>query len=316
MSAHLLRRAQPLLRREAPRLLPAVVIGCGAAGPTTGPPAREMAFNPLSDAVVDHEDREYVERRPLVTKTVRKKGFEVISDPIYNKGTAHPENERDRLHLRGLLPPRISSLERQMKNLMSEYEKGHAARAASDPDDKIIRAGVNPDNIRKWKVLQELHDRNEHLYYHILIKHFVEMAPVIYTPTVGWACANYHKLFRRARGMFFSAEDRGEMSTMIYNWPHEEVDAIVVTDGSRILGLGDLGACGMAIPIGKLDVYVAAAGFQPDRILPICIDVGTNNKALRKDPVYIGLDRERLEGEPYFELMDEFMDAVRNRWPR
>jgi len=263
----------------------------------------------------DHQDREYSERRPDITKTIRKRGMEVIQDPIYNKGTAHPENERDRLCLRGLLPPRYATLDLQVANLMREYEKGYAARAATDPDDKIIKSGVNPDNIRKWKMLTDLHDTNEHLYYYLLLKNFVEMAPVIYTPTVGWACANYHKIFRRPRGMYFSALDRGEMAWMVYNWPYEEVDAIVVTDGSRILGLGDLGACGMGISVGKLDVYVAAAGFEPDRVLPILIDVGTNNTTLRRDPHYIGINQPRLTGDEYYSLLDEFMVAVYNRWP-
>ena len=141
------------------------------------------------------------------------------------------------------------------------------------------------------------------------------MAPILYTPTVGWACLNYHKLFRRPRGMYFSAFDRGKMSTMVHNWPHEEVDAIVVTDGSRILGLGDLGCNGLGIPVGKLDLYVAAGGFHPSRVLPCVVDVGTNNEALRADPQYLGVKQPRLVGDAYYALLDEFVQAVMLRWP-
>ena len=130
---------------------------------------------------------------------------------------------------------------------------------------------------------------------------FKEMAPIIYTPTVGWACSHFSHLYRRPRGMFFSANDKGEMAQMVYNWDHDDVDAVVVTDGSRILGLGDLGLGGLGISIGKLDLYVAAGGFHPKRVLPVVIDVGTNNVKLRDDPNYLGLRQPRIEGKvvPY-----------------
>ncbi|XP_028803816.1 NAD-dependent malic enzyme 62 kDa isoform, mitochondrial isoform X1 [Neltuma alba] len=153
------------------------------------------------------------------------------------------------------------------------------------------------------------------MYYKVLIANIEEYAPIVYTPTVGLVCQNYSGLFRRPRGMYFSAEDRGEMMSMVYNWPADQVDMIVVTDGSRILGLGDLGVQGIGIAIGKLDLYVAAAGINPQRVLPVMIDVGTNNEKLLKDPLYLGLQQHRLDGDDYLAVIDEFMQAVFTRWP-
>merc|ERR1719228_3056396 len=144
----------------------------------------------------------------------------------------------------------------------------------------------------------------------------MEMAPIIYTPTVGWACTNFSHLYRRPRGMFFSANDKGEMASMVYNWESDQVDAVVVTDGSRILGLGDLGMGGLGISIGKLDLYVAAGGFHPRRVLPCVLDIGTNNQKLIDDPRYLGSKHPRMDGEEYYEFVDEFMAAIKLRWPR
>ncbi|KAG6729895.1 hypothetical protein I3843_01G052500 [Carya illinoinensis] len=171
-------------------------------------------------------------------------------------------------------------------------------------------------SLAKWRILNRLHDRNETLYYRVLIDNIKNFAPIIYTPTVGLVCQNYSGLFRRPRGMYFSAKDKGEMMSMIYNWPAQQVDMIVLTDGSRILGLGDLGVQGIGIPIGKLDMYVAAAGINPQRILPVMLDVGTNNQRLLEDPLYLGLRQPRLEGEEYLSIVDEFMEAVFTRWPK
>ncbi|KAG8653608.1 hypothetical protein MANES_05G037900v8 [Manihot esculenta] len=171
-------------------------------------------------------------------------------------------------------------------------------------------------SLAKWRILNRLHDRNETLYYRVLIDNIEDFAPIIYTPTVGLVCQNYSGLFRRPRGMYFSAKDKGEMMSMIYNWPAQQVDMIVLTDGSRILGLGDLGVQGIGIPIGKLDMYVAAAGFNPQRVLPVMLDVGTNNQKLLEDRLYLGLRQPRLEGEEYLSIVDEFMEAVFSRWPK
>merc|ERR1711892_1337993 len=145
---------------------------------------------------------------------------------------------------------------------------------------------------------------------------FYEMAPIIYTPTVGWACSHFSHLYRRPRGMFFCPYDKDEMASMVYNWESDQVDAVVVTDGSRVLGLGDLGVGGLGISIGKLDLYVAAGGFHPRRVLPVALDVGTNNEKLRSDPRYLGIKERRIEGDAYFEMIDEFMAAIKLRWPR
>ncbi|RVW27895.1 NAD-dependent malic enzyme 2, mitochondrial [Vitis vinifera] len=176
-----------------------------------------------------------------------------------------------------------------------------------------------PDSVvslAKWRILNRLHDRNETLYYRVLIDNIKDFAPIIYTPTVGLVCQNYSGLFRRPRGMYFSGKDKGEMMSMIYNWPAHQVDMIVITDGSRILGLGDLGVQGIGIPIGKLDMYVAAAGINPQRILPIMLDVGTNNQRLLEDRLYLGLRQPRLEGEEYLSVVDELMEAIFTRWPK
>jgi malate dehydrogenase (oxaloacetate-decarboxylating)(NADP+) len=147
------------------------------------------------------------------------------------------------------------------------------------------------------------------------VDHIEEMAPLIYTPTVGQACKEFAHRFRRPRGMYFTESDRGHMASMLYNWPHKDVHVIVVTDGSRILGLGDLGANGMGIPIGKLSLYCAAGGIAPHRVLPVVLDVGTNNQELLEDKFYLGVQQPRLKGKDYFELVEEFMLSVRYRWP-
>jgi len=251
----------------------------------------------------------------LKAEIVRKTGKNLLSDPLFNKGLGFPRTERDRLGIRGLVPPSTLDQREQGEVIMAEYREGWAARAEKEPDDEIIRSGVKPDNIRKWKVLQSLQDRNETLFYRLLMDNFYEMAPIIYTPTVGWACSHFSHLYRRPRGMYFCKYDAGEMASMIYNWESDQVDAVVVTDGSRVLGLGDLGIGGLGISIGKLDLYVAAGGFHPRRVLPIVLDVGTNNKKLRGDPRYLGVKEDRLEGEEYYALIDEFMAAVKLRWP-
>lgn len=198
------------------------------------------------------------------------------------------------------------TFQQQIDRFMNDF--GRLERASRDgPSDTTALA--------KWRILNRLHDRNETLYYKVLIDNIKQFAPIVYTPTVGLVCQNYSGLFRRPRGMYFSAADKGEMVSMVYNWPADQVDMIVVTDGSRILGLGDLGVQGIGIPIGKLDLYVAAAGINPQRVLPVMIDVGTNNEKLRENPLYLGLQQPRLEGEEYLSVIDEFMEAVYTRWP-
>ncbi|XP_049349899.1 NAD-dependent malic enzyme 62 kDa isoform, mitochondrial [Solanum verrucosum] len=241
--------------------------------------------------------------RPTI---VHKRSLDILHDPWFNKGTAFSFTERDRLHIRGLLPPNVMSFEQQIARFMADLKRLEV-QARDGPSDPYVLA--------KWRILNRLHDRNETLYYKVLMENIEEYSPIVYTPTVGLVCQKYSGLFRRPRGMYFSAEDRGEMMSMVYNWPADQVDMIVVTDGSRILGLGDLGIQGIGIAIGKLDLYVAAAGINPQRVLPVMIDVGTDNENLLKDPLYLGLQDHRLDGEEYIEVIDEFMEAVFTRWP-
>jgi malate dehydrogenase (oxaloacetate-decarboxylating)(NADP+) len=235
--------------------------------------------------------------RKMKTSSKPPDGTAWLHDPTRNKGTAFSEAERDALGLRGLLPPRVSTLERQ------------AARAMENLRRK-------PDNLEKYIFLMGLLDRNETLFYRVVLDHLPELMPIIYTPTVGQACQEYGHIFRRPRGLFLSANDRGRIGRILANWPFDDVRVAVVTDGERILGLGDLGADGMGIPVGKLALYTACAGIHPSMCLPVTLDVGTENETLLQDPLYIGLPQRRLRGPAYDELIGEFMSAIQARFPR
>ncbi|HTL06385.1 MAG TPA: NAD-dependent malic enzyme, partial [Gemmatimonadales bacterium] len=224
------------------------------------------------------------------------RGDALLHDPALNKGTAFTEAERDRLGLRGLLPPRILSLPEQEERILRNFH------GKSSPLEQYI-------------YLTGLQDRNETLFYRILVDHLAIMMPVIYTPTVGEACQTFGHIFRRPRGLYVTLEDRGRVRQILRNWPESDVRVIVVTDGERILGLGDVGANGMGIPIGKLSLYTACAGIHPSRCLPITLDVGTDNTALRADPLYIGNPRPRVRGPEYLALLDEFVAAVDEVFP-
>ncbi len=227
----------------------------------------------------------------------QKRGVDILHDPRLNKGTAFTPEERDELGLRGLLPPKYLPIEEQLKLVYENYSHKES-------------------DLEKYIYLIGLLDRNETLFYRLLEGHLEEMMPVVYTPTVGLACQRYSRIFRRPRGLCISLRDRGRVDSLLANWPYQDIRIIVVTDGERILGLGDLGLNGMGIPVGKLNLYVAAAGIDPSKTLPICLDVGTNNEELRQDPLYLGLDHPRERGENYDELIDELIHAVRARWPR
>jgi malate dehydrogenase (oxaloacetate-decarboxylating)(NADP+) len=224
-------------------------------------------------------------------------GVALLHEPALNKGTAFTEDERDRLGLRGLLPPRVLARDQQLQKVLESFQN-------------------KSSDLEKYIYLISLQDRNERLFYQLVISHLAETLPIIYTPTVGAACQRYAHLWRRPRGLFISALDRGRVARVLRNWPSPDVRMIVVTDGERILGLGDLGANGMGIPVGKLSLYTACAGLQPAWCLPITIDVGTENEALLADPLYFGLPQRRLRGAPYDELIGEFMDGVREVFPR
>ena len=224
-------------------------------------------------------------------------GPALLTNAQHNKSTAFTEEERDRFKLRGLLPAAISSQAMQVDRILENLRR-------KDSD------------IERYIFLMALQNRNERLFYQVLIKHIDEILPIIYTPTVGQACQEFAHIFRQSRGFYVTPNDRGHIGDILNNWPERDVRMIVVTDGERILGLGDLGASGMGIPIGKLALYTACAGVMPDLCLPVMLDVGTNNKILRDDPLYLGIKQRRLKGEAYFGLVDEFVKAVRQAYPR
>ncbi len=225
------------------------------------------------------------------------RGVQLLHDPVRNKGTAFTEREREELGLRGLLPPRVHTQDEQVLRVLENLRQ-------------------KPSDLERYIALMSLQDRNETLFYRVVVDHITELMPIIYTPTVGQACQQYGHIFRRPRGMFISTRDRGQIVDVLRNWPHEDVRIIVVTDGERILGLGDLGADGMGIPVGKLALYTACAGIHPTQCLPITLDVGTENQSLLDDPLYIGLRQRRPRGASYDGLIDEFLAAVHTVFPK
>ena len=237
-------------------------------------------------------------RRPLPPPLPEwfPRGAALLRDPTLNKGTAFTLRERDVLGLRGLLPPHVITQEDQVNRVLENFR-----RLESD--------------LSRYILLEALHDRNEALFFRVITENPDEMMPIIYTPTVGLACQQFGHIYRRPRGMFVSAADRGRMVEVMRNWPYRDARMIVVTDGERILGLGDLGANGMGIPIGKLALYTACAGLHPRQCLPVMLDAGTNNEALLADPLYIGLRQRRLSGAALDELVDEFVEAAQQSFP-
>ena len=224
------------------------------------------------------------------------RGVAVLRNPWLNRGSVFTEEERDRLGLRGLLPPRVSTFADQVSRLK-----------------EVIDSEAAP--INKYLTLESVHASDEALYFQLVMENVEEYMPLIYTPTVGEACQKFSHIFRYARGLYISSEDRGRVRELVANVPNHDVDIIVVTDGQRILGLGDLGVNGMGIPVGKLALYTACAGVNPQRALPVTLDVGTNNEEFLKDPLYMGLRQHRVTGPEYMALVEEFITAVRERWP-
>jgi malate dehydrogenase (oxaloacetate-decarboxylating)(NADP+) len=207
------------------------------------------------------------------TDTDLPHGMALLRDPLLNKGTAFTEQERDALGLRGLLPAHVLSMQAQAERVMTNLRR-------------------LPNDLDKYVALNALHDRNEALFFRIVADNIDEIQPLIYTPTVGLACQKFGDIFQRPRGLFVSANDRGRIRSVLRNWPYSP-KLIVVSDGERILGLGDLGANGMGIPVGKLSLYSACAGIHPKLCLPVMLDVGTNNESLLNDPYYVGLRQKR-----------------------
>ena len=223
------------------------------------------------------------------------RGLALLRDPLLNKGTAFTERERDALGLRGLLPPHVLSQDEQVERFLENLRR-------------------QPDELAKHVTLNALHDRNEALFFRVVCDNIDEMQPLIYTPTVGLACQRFGHIFQRPRGIFIGANDRGRVAQVLRNWPHR-AGIIVVSDGERILGLGDLGANGMGIPVGKLSLYTACAGVHPRLCLPVILDVGTNNAELLADPYYVGLRQRRVRGPAYDELVEEFITTAREVFP-
>ena len=224
-------------------------------------------------------------------------GYALLRNPHRNKGTAFSDQERRDLGLDGLLPPVPTSLDHQIARI-------HAQLATLDND------------LQKYLFLSDLQARNETLYYAVLMSDPAGFMPIVYTPTVGEACQKFDHIFHAARGIYLPISAKGHVKQFLSNWPQKDVRFIVVTDGERILGLGDLGVGGMGIPIGKLALYTACAGVPPELCLPITIDVGTNNAALLEDPLYLGLRQSRVRGEPYYAFIDEFVEAVQELFPK
>jgi malate dehydrogenase (oxaloacetate-decarboxylating) len=229
-----------------------------------------------------------------VSTTLR--GMEILNTPLLNRGTAFPQELRDLFALNGLLPPHVVSREQQIERLYQAYCD-------------------QPDDLRKHNFLRQLQDRNEVLFYSVVEAHTAEMMPILYTPTVALGCSQFSRLYTKPRGLFLSWPQRARMRQMLESRPFCDVDVIVVTDGERVLGIGDQGVGGMGIPIGKLAIYSLLGGIHPSRTLPIVLDVGTNNPVLRDDPFYLGWRHERIGEEEYLSFIDEFVHAVNDTMP-
>ena len=219
-----------------------------------------------------------------------------LEDPLQNKGTAYTETERSALGLRGLLPSVVETLDQQAARCYQAFRE-------------------QPTDIARHINLRALQDNNETLFYRLVSEHVEEMLPIIYTPTVGLACQRFSEIYRRPRGLFIAYPDAERIGEILRNRPRREVDVIVVTDGQRILGLGDQGIGGMGIPIGKLSLYTALAGIDPGRTLPVVLDAGTDNGELLDDPMYLGWRHRRVDGEDYDRFVDRFVQAVRAELP-
>ncbi len=232
---------------------------------------------------------------PSTAASGAARGIALLRDPLLNRGTAFTERERDQLGLRGLLPAHVLSLKEQAVRVLANLRS-------------------LPSDLDKYVALNALHDRNETLFFRVVCDNIDEIQPLIYTPTVGLACQKFGHIFQRPRGLFIGANDRGRIAQILGNWPYP-AKLIVVTDGERILGLGDLGANGMGIPVGKLSLYAACAGVHPEFCLPVMLDVGTDNEALAADPYYVGLRRPRLRGPEYDALVEELIGAAQQAFP-
>jgi malate dehydrogenase (oxaloacetate-decarboxylating) len=223
-------------------------------------------------------------------------GYDLVNSPRFNKGTAFPDDERDLFHLHGLLPPHVGTLEDQIERRM-----------------QVITKLATP--FTKYGYLRDLQDTNETLFYALLIRDIERMLPLVYTPTVGEGCQRFSEIWRKPRGLFVSYPSKDRISEILSYARYDDVKCIVVSDGERILGLGDQGAGGMGIPIGKMALYTALGGIHPEHCLPILLDVGTDNEDRLNNPIYIGWRHHRIRGQEYDDFVDAFVQTVKNRWP-
>ncbi|HTS08765.1 MAG TPA: oxaloacetate-decarboxylating malate dehydrogenase, partial [Candidatus Eisenbacteria bacterium] len=224
------------------------------------------------------------------------RGMELLERPLLNKGTAFTESERAEFGLHGILPPHLETLDEQVARAYEAYK-------------------TKDEDLERHIYLRALQDANEILFYRLLLDHIEEMTPMVYTPIVALACEQFSHIYRRPRGLFISYPLRDFIPQLLRNRPNKDVDVIVVTDGERILGIGDQGAGGLGIPIGKLSLYTLIGGIHPERTLPIVLDVGTNNTERLKDPEYLGWRHERVAGQAYFDFVDRFVQAVKQELP-
>lgn len=225
------------------------------------------------------------------------RGLALLHNARFNKGTAFTQAERDALGLAGLIPDQTQDISVQIARVQSELD-------------------AIPEDLQKYLFLSDLQNRNQTLYYAVLMSDPARFMPLVYTPTVGEACQKFDHFYRNPLGLYLPITAKGRVRELMRNWPEKDVRFIVVTDGERILGLGDLGVGGMGIPIGKLALYTACAGVPPDLTLPVTLDVGTNNQSLQEDPLYLGLRHERIRGPEYYAFVDEFVSAVQDLYPK
>ena len=223
-------------------------------------------------------------------------GYDLINSPRLNKGTAFSDHERDVFDLHGLLPPHVGSLEEQIER-------------------RIQALRDQPNSFNKYSFLRDLQDTNETLFYALLLRHIEEMLPLVYTPTVGEGCQRFSEIWRKPRGLFLSYPNKERIYQILNHSHYDGVKCIVVSDGERILGLGDQGAGGMGIPIGKMALYTALGGIHPEHCLPVLLDVGTDNEDRLQSPIYIGWKHHRVRGEEYDAFVDVFVKSVKKRWP-
>src|SRR6266498_1832247 len=235
-------------------------------------------------------------KRSEIQKPTVVTGTDLLDLPLLNKGTAFTDVERRQLGLEGLLPPHVETLDEQAVRAYEAYKR-------------------KGDDLERHIYLRALQDTNEVLFYRLLVDHIEEMTPTVYTPVVALGCQQFSHIYRRPRGLFISYPLRDSIPTLLRNRPNPGVDVIVVTDGERILGIGDQGAGGFGIPIGKLSLYTLIGGIRPERTLPIVLDVGTNNTERLKDPEYLGWRHERVTGQAYFDFVDQFVTAVKQEFP-